>query len=197
MNTTAVKNTSIDPKTLDKGLADLGTFIHEKTTSSGTRGALMGVLHKVQEIFGYIPVEAMDFVSEKLSIPTAHIYGMATFYNFFSLKPKAKYKIFTCKGTACYVGGGARILAKLKEELGVEEGEMTPDGLFSLDITRCLGCCGLSPVMQINEDVYVRMVPEKVRVILRKYRDAEKKTVKPVKVNGSKRSTAGAKRRPA
>ncbi|MDD5746180.1 MAG: NAD(P)H-dependent oxidoreductase subunit E [Candidatus Omnitrophica bacterium] len=142
------------------------------------QGALMGVLHKVQSVFGYIPREAMDFVSRKLSVPTAHIYGMATFYNFFSLKPKPRFKICTCKGTACYVGGGARILEKLKAELGLEEGGVTADGMFGLEITRCLGCCGLSPVMQVNEDIYVRMVPEKVPGILNKYRKLDKKQVK-------------------
>ncbi|OGF45547.1 MAG: hypothetical protein A2452_10280 [Candidatus Firestonebacteria bacterium RIFOXYC2_FULL_39_67] len=139
------------------------------------QGALMGVLHKVQDIFGYIPREAMDLVSEELEVPTAHIYGMATFYNFFSLKPRAKYQIFMCKGTACYVAGGARILEKLREELKLKPGEVTEDGLFGLGITRCLGCCGLSPVMQVNEEIFVRMVPEKVPGILEKFKKLEKK----------------------
>jgi len=174
---TAEKNTGfIDKQDMQKKMHELDKFIKTcKFDGSDKQGFLMGVLHQVQEIFGYIPKEAMDFVSEKLSVPTAHIYGMATFYNYFSLKPKAKYKIFVCKGTACYVAGGARILERLKKELGIKEDELTSDGLFSLNITRCLGCCGLSPVMQVNEDVYVRMVPEKVPGILNKYRKLERK----------------------
>jgi NADH:ubiquinone oxidoreductase subunit E len=149
---------------------ELEKFISSKPPAVEKKGPLMGVLHKVQELFGYIPREAMDFVSVKMDVPTAHIYGMATFYNYFSLKPKARNKIHVCKGTACYVGGGARILEKMKKELGIGEGDVTADGMFSLDITRCLGCCGLSPVMQVNEDVHVRMVPEKVGRILGKYK---------------------------
>jgi len=149
---------------------ELERFIRAKPPTADKKGHLMGVLHKVQELFGHISREAMDFVSEKMDVPTAHIYGMATFYNYFSLKPKARNKIHVCKGTACYVGGGARILEKMKKELGIEEGDVTADGMFSLDITRCLGCCGLSPVMQVNDDVHVRMVPEKVGRVLKKYR---------------------------
>ena len=152
----------------------LDTFIDKTSPGEDKQKYLMGVLHKVQEIFGYISREAMDHVSQKLSVPAAHIYGMATFYNYFSLKPKAKFQIYLCKGTACYVGGGARILNKLKKELDIEEEDVTSDGMFGLSITRCLGCCGLSPVMQVNDDIYVRMVPEKVMPILNKYRKKAK-----------------------
>jgi NADP-reducing hydrogenase subunit HndA len=174
---TAERNTGItDEKEMQRGMQELEKFIKTNMPKSEDKqGCLMGVLHQVQNIFGYISKEAMDFVSEKLSVSTAHIYGMATFYNYFSLKPKARYKIFLCKGTACYVGGGARILEKLKKELSIGEEELTPDGLFSINITRCLGCCGLSPVMQVNDDVYVRMVPEKVPGILKKYRMLDRK----------------------
>ncbi len=134
----------------------------------------MGVLHKTQELFGYLPGEAMDHISDKLKVPTAHIYGMSTFYNYFTLKPRAKYQIFMCKGTACYVAGGGRILEKLQETLKIGVGGVTGDGMFGLEITRCLGCCGLSPVMQVNDKVYVRMVPEKVNGILDKYRKGKK-----------------------
>ncbi|HNV85973.1 MAG TPA: NAD(P)H-dependent oxidoreductase subunit E [Candidatus Omnitrophota bacterium] len=157
---------------IKKRLRKLGAFIDKEAKGEDREGALMGALHQVQAEFGYISEEAMDFISRKLSVPTAHIYGMATFYNYFSLKPKARYQIQVCKGTACYVGGGARILSKLKKELGIEEGESTPDGLFGLGITRCLGCCGLSPVMQVNDETHVRMVPEKIPAILKKCRRA-------------------------
>ena len=157
-------------KEISQGLATLEKYMAQSVSLGDAQGSLMGLLHKAQTIFGYIPRQAMECISEKLNVPTAHIYGMATFYNHFSLKPKGKYQIHTCKGTACYVGGGARLMAKLQDALGIKEGGMTPDGMFSLHITRCLGCCGLSPVMQINDDIYVRMVPEKIPAILKRYR---------------------------
>jgi len=151
-------------------LLTLERFIKKSKPSVNKRGVLMTTLHKVQEIFGYIPEDIMDRVSHKLQIPAAHIYGMVTFYNHFSLKPKARFQICVCKGTACYVSGGARILSAVKEELGIEVGDTTKDGLFGLAITRCLGCCGLSPVMRVNDDIYIRMVPERVPTVLKKYR---------------------------
>ena len=156
-------------------LALLEDFIKDHKPIHDIQSSLMGILHKAQNIFGYIPRQAMDLISQRTLVPTAHIYGMATFYNYFSLKPRGKFQIYTCKGTACYVGGGARILAKLQEELGIQVGNVTEDGLFSLNITRCLGCCGLSPVMQVNEDIYVRMTPQKVRAILERYRKLDKR----------------------
>lgn len=151
-------------------IQQLNDFIDGQKVLKDKQSQLMGVLHKTQNIFGYLPREAMDVISRKLEVPTAHIYGMATFYNYFSLQPKARFQIYLCKGTACYVAGGARILDKLKENLRINVEEVTKDGLFGINITRCLGCCGLSPVMQVNDDIYVRMVPEKVPAILAKYR---------------------------
>lgn len=172
-------NTQIEKEKNDREIIKrVECCIRKNAAAADKKGALLALLHAIQDEFGYIPRAAMDKVSEKLSIPAAHIYGMATFYNYFSLKPKAKYKIYVCKGTACYVSGGGKIIEKLKAELGREEGEPTPDGLFSMHITRCLGCCGLSPVMQVNSDVYVRMVPEKVPGILAKYRGLDKRAKK-------------------
>lgn len=165
-------------KEFSKNLESLAAFLESKKALREEHGKLMLSLHKAQTLFGYIPKEAMDYISEQLEVPTAHIFGMVTFYNYFSLKPKGKYQISTCKGTACYVAGGARILEKLKDKLKIGEGDTTPDGLFSLNITRCLGCCGLSPVMQINDEVYVRIVPEKVSGIIDKYRKQESKSKK-------------------
>ena len=162
-------------KQMQAGIQELQEHLKYLKPIHDDQGALMGVLHKVQEIFGYLPREAMDVVSEKLAVPTAHIYGMATFYNFFSLKPKAKYQISVCKGTACYVGGGGRLLERVQEELKIKLGDVTSDGLFGLSITRCLGCCGLSPVIQVNEEVFVRMVPERIPAILEKFKKLEKK----------------------
>ena len=157
-------------KDFQKKIKILEEFIKNNKPLHDQQASLMGILHKTQDIFGYIPRLAMERISEKIKVPTAHIYGMATFYNYFSLKPKGLYRIYTCKGTACYVGGGARVLAKVRDELGIDVDQVTADGLFSLNVTRCLGCCGLSPVMQVNDDIYVRMVPEKVPGILKHYR---------------------------
>lgn len=166
-------------------LKELGEFVSQYVKNGDKQKALMMVLHKAQSLYGYISQEAMDFISEKLSVPTAHIYGMATFYNYFTLKPRARNQIAMCKGTACYVSGGARVLEKIKQELGIGEGDVTPDGEFGLEITRCLGCCGLSPVMQVNDQVHVRMVPEKVKGILNSYRKQK------AKVKTKKAKTAG------
>jgi len=162
-------------KKMTKKFKKLEEFIKANNKFEDNKGALMGVLHETQDIFGCIPKETIEFISQKLSVPTAHIYGMVTFYSHFSLKPKARYQICLCKGTACYVAGGARILNKLKEELAIEVGDITSDGLFGLSITRCLGCCGLSPVMQVNDNIYVKMVPEKISAILNKCRILDKR----------------------
>ena len=134
-----------------------------------TNGALIPVLHEAQEIYGYLPIEVQKMVSEKLSVPLAEIYGVVTFYAQFSLNPKGEYKIGVCLGTACYVKGSGDILNKIKEKLHIEVGECSPDGKFSLDATRCIGACGLAPVMTINEDVYGRLSVDDVEGILEKY----------------------------
>lgn len=134
------------------------------------QGALMPVLHKAQEIIGYLPIEIQNMISEELNVPLSEVYGVATFYSQFSLVPKGEYKIGVCLGTACYVKGSQAILDKVKEELGIEVGQTTPDRKFSLQATRCLGACGLAPVMVINEDVYGKLTPDDVHGILKKYK---------------------------
>lgn len=134
------------------------------------QGALMPVLHKAQEIIGYLPIEIQNMISEELNVPLSEVYGVATFYSQFSLVPKGEYKIGVCLGTACYVKGSQAILDKVKEELGIEVGQTTPDRKFSLQATRCLGACGLAPVMVINEDVYGKLTPDDVQGILKKYK---------------------------
>ncbi|HYF82560.1 MAG TPA: NADH-quinone oxidoreductase subunit NuoE [Clostridia bacterium] len=133
------------------------------------QGALMPVLHETQELFGYIPEEAQKRISEVLNVSLAEIYGVATFYSRFTLKPRGKNTVSVCLGTACYVKNAQGILDKLKEELKVAAGETTGDGIFTLEATRCLGCCGLAPVMMINEEVYGKLVPEDIPDILKKY----------------------------
>lgn len=136
-----------------------------------TRGALIPVLHEAQEVYGYLPLEVQQKISEGLNVPLAEIYGVVTFYTQFSLKPKGRYKINICMGTACYVKGSGQILDKFKQKLGIEVGDCTEDGKFSLDACRCIGACGLAPVITINEDVYGRLVADDVEGILKKYED--------------------------
>ena len=126
-------------------------------------GPLMPVLQEAQEIYGYLPIEVQKMISEGLDIPLEHIYGVVTFYAQFSLAPKGKYKIGVCMGTACYVKGSGDILNKIKE--------ITADGKFSLEATRCIGACGLAPVLTINEEVYGRLVVGDIPEILKKYMD--------------------------
>ena len=132
-------------------------------------GALIPVLHKAQEIYGYLPIEVQTKIAEGLNVPLAEVYGVVTFYTQFSLNPKGEYKIGVCLGTACYVKGSGDILEKIKEIIGIDVDGCTPDGKFSLEATRCIGACGLAPVFTINEDVYGRITADDVPAILAKY----------------------------
>ena len=133
------------------------------------KGCLMPIMQKAQEIYGYLPIEVQTMISENTGIPIEKIYGVATFYAQFALNPKGKYKISVCLGTACYVKGSGDIYAKLEEKLGIKGGECTPDGKFSLEACRCIGACGLAPVLTGNEDVYGRLTPNDVDSVLAKY----------------------------
>ncbi len=133
-------------------------------------GPLMPIMQKAQDLFGYLSTEAMALISEELDVPVSKIYGIATFYAQFSLTPKGDYIIQVCTGTACYVKGAQAVLDEVFHQLGIKSGETTPDGKFTIQDTRCLGCCGLAPVMTVNEDVYGRLVPGNVKGILDKYR---------------------------
>jgi len=135
-------------------------------------GALMIVLQKAQLIYGYLPLEVQKIVSEGLDVPVAEVYGVVTFYSFFTLEPKGEYVISVCMGTACYVKGSNLILEKIEKVLGVKAGECTPDRKFSIDACRCIGACGLAPVITINEDVYGRLEVEEIPGILAKYKEA-------------------------
>ncbi len=134
-----------------------------------TPGALMPILQKAQDIYGYLPIEVQTIISDETGIPMEKIYGVATFYSQFTLEPKGEYRISVCLGTACYVKGAQEVYDKLKELLGVGDGGCTPDGKFSLDSCRCIGACGLAPVMMINDDVYGRLTPDMLPDILAKY----------------------------
>ncbi len=136
-----------------------------------TEGALIPVLHEAQEIYGYLPVEVQQIISDGLGVSMAEIYGVVTFYAQFTTNPKGRYKIAVCLGTACYVKGSGDILEKIMEKLGIGVGECSEDGKYSLDATRCIGACGLAPVLTVNDDVYGRLVPDDVEGILAKYID--------------------------
>ncbi|MCQ2537689.1 MAG: NAD(P)H-dependent oxidoreductase subunit E [Lachnospiraceae bacterium] len=133
------------------------------------RGCLMPIMQKAQGIYGYLPIEVQTFIADELNIPLEKVYGVATFYSQFSLYPKGEYKISVCLGTACYVKGSGDVYEKLMEKLGIAGGECTADGKFSLDACRCIGACGLAPVMTINDDVYGKLTVDKLDEILAKY----------------------------
>ncbi len=135
------------------------------------KGALMPILQKAQDIYGYLPIEVQTMISDEMGIPLEKVYGVATFYSQFSLYPKGKYRISVCLGTACYVKGAGDIYSKLEEVLGIKGGECTPDGKFSLEACRCIGACGLAPVLTVNDDVYGRLTVDDIKDIIAKYND--------------------------
>ncbi len=136
----------------------------------GKPGALMPVLTEAQKTFGCVSMEIQKKISEELNIPLAEIYGVATFYSQFSLEPKGEFVVGVCLGTACYVKGAQEVIDKIAKELNVEVGKTTEDGKFTLVATRCIGACGLAPVLTVNEDVYGKLVADDVDGILSKYR---------------------------
>jgi NADH:ubiquinone oxidoreductase subunit E len=146
---------------------DLEVFI---SSHAGQPGSLITVLHKIQENLGFIPRELQVKVADTLGVPLSEVYGVITFYTFFSLKPKGKHSISICKGTACYVRGASKVLLGIEKELGIKPGDTTSDGNFSLDVVYCLGACGLGPVLTIGEEVHARLKPDKVPALLGKYK---------------------------
>ena len=134
-------------------------------------GELINVLHKTQEVFGYLPAEVQHVIAKELNISEAKVYGVVTFYAFFTMQPKGKHKISVCMGTACYVRGAEKVVDELKKDLKISVGEVTPDGKFSLDCLRCVGACGLAPVMLVGDKVHGRIDPKEVKGILDGYQD--------------------------
>lgn len=130
-------------------------------------GSLITILQKAQSIYGYLPVDVLYHIADKIGSTPAKVMGVATFYSQFRLKPVGKYLIMLCQGTACHVNGSQRIEQAIKDELGISDGETTDDGLFTLKNVACLGCCSLSPVMMINDETYGRLTPDKAKEILR------------------------------
>lgn len=132
-------------------------------------GALMPVLQQAQDVYGYLPIEVQQIIAEGLGVSMAEVYGVVTFYSQFSLYPKGEYKISVCLGTACYVKGSGEVYERLSQKLGIKGGECTADGKFSLEACRCIGACGLAPVITINDDVYGKLTADDVDDILAKY----------------------------
>lgn len=153
------------------GFKELENYI---LTLEDKKSSLIIILHKAQEIFGYIPEEVQEFIAEKIEVPVSKVYGVVSFYNFFSMEPKGKYPISVCTGTACYVRGAEKILEALQKELGLKLGGVTEDGLFSLDSLRCVGACGLAPVMLVGKDVHGKVKPEDIKKIIENYKNLEK-----------------------
>lgn len=131
--------------------------------------SLIQILHFAQGIFGYIPIELQQHIAEQLDIPLSKVSGVVTFYSFFSSKPKGENTIKVCLGTACYVRGGKKILERLKETLGIEVGDTTSDGKFTLEVMRCIGACGLAPAITINDKVFKQINPDKLQAIIERY----------------------------
>jgi NADP-reducing hydrogenase subunit HndA len=133
------------------------------------KGALMPILQGAQEIYGYLPIEVQQIISEKMGVSLEEVYGVVSFYSQFTLNPQGQYKISVCLGTACYVKGSHDILDRLTIKLGIKPGEITADGKFSLEATRCIGACGLAPIVTVNDEVFGRLLPDDVDKILAKY----------------------------
>lgn len=139
---------------------------------ASVKGSLITILQQTQEIYGYLPKEAIEKISEATGIATSEIMGVGTFYTQFRFEPVGKYLIMLCQGTACHVNSSELILQTIKDELGIDDGQTTEDGLFSLKCVACLGCCSLSPVMMINDDTYGSLTPDKTKKILKELREA-------------------------
>lgn len=139
----------------------------------GKEGSLIQVLHMAQGIYGYLPLEVQEVIADGLDIPLAEVSGVVTFYSFFATQPRGKHTIRVCLGTACYVRGGKKIVERLREILGVEIGETTKDRIFTFEVARCIGSCGLAPAMSIDDQVYKQVNPDKLEQILQRYYEEE------------------------
>lgn len=146
---------------------ELEEFINQLDT---TEGALIEILHKAQNLFGYLPRDVQLFIARKLGIPGAEVYGVVSFYSYFTTKPRGKHTISCCMGTACYVRGADKIIGRLKEKLNIESNEITEDGLFTLVDVRCIGACGLAPVVMVDDKVFGRVKEEDIDNIINTYR---------------------------
>lgn len=161
------KCTCADKDNHDQKLAKLDAIIEEY---KGQPGALIPVLHKAQQIYGYLPEEVQYHISQGLRVPLADVYGVVTFYALFTMTPRAEHNISVCMGTACYVKGAGKLVDKINQELGIKIGEISEDRKFGLEATRCIGACGLSPVLTVNEEVHGRLNEDQLGELLQKYK---------------------------
>lgn len=143
------------------------------SSEKGKEGALIGVLHKAQELYGYIGQEVQEFIAEKMDIPISKIYGIVTFYSYFTTEPKGKFVISVCTGTACFVRGSGEVLEEFKKELSIKEGQTTKDGKYTLDTIRCIGACGIAPVVSVNNRIYGKCTKGQVKQILNELEEQE------------------------
>ena len=157
---------------MNRNSVDLALLDGVLAKYADVKGSLITILQKTQDIYGYLPKEAIELISEKTGIATSEIMGVGTFYTPFRFEPVGKYLIMLCQGTACHVISSELILQTIKDELGIDDGGTTEDGLFLLKCVACLGCCSLSPVMMINEDTYGSLIPDKTKKILKELREA-------------------------
>ena len=157
---------------MDKNTIDLKLLDGVLDEYAAVKGSLITILQHTQDIYGYLPKEAIELISARTGIATSEIMGVGTFYTQFRFEPVGKYLIMLCQGTACHVNGSELILQTIKDELGIDDGQTTEDGLFSLKCVACLGCCSLSPVMMVNEDTYGSLTPDKTKKILKELREA-------------------------
>lgn len=154
----------------EQKMTELKEYIASTRKEKYSESYLIAVLHKAQQLYGYLPKEVMDEIAQEMQIPTAHIWGVATFYHYFNLTPPGKHVISVCLGTACYVKGAGAVMQAIKEELNIEEGEVTEDGVFSLQPARCLGACGLAPVIMVDDKIHGDLTPKKTIDLIKRYR---------------------------
>ena len=154
-------------KLKESGFRELETFINSLDTK---KGSLISVLHKAQGIFGYLPREVQEFVADKLNESLANVYGVVSFYSYFTMVPKGEHAVAVCMGTACYVRGADKVLNEFQKQLGIKSGETSVDGKFSIDALRCVGACGIAPVVLVGEKVYKKVEPNEVTGIIEEYK---------------------------
>ncbi len=154
-------------KLKEAGFRELETFINSLDTK---KGSLISVLHKAQGIFGYLPREVQEFVAEQLNESLANVYGVVSFYSYFTMVPKGEHPVAVCMGTACYVRGADKVLDEFQKQLGIKSGETSLDGKFSIDALRCVGACGIAPVVLVGEKVYKKVEPKEVKGIIEEYK---------------------------
>ena len=154
-------------KLKESGFRELETFINSLDPQ---KGSLISVLHKAQGIFGYLPREVQEFVADKLNESLANVYGVVSFYSYFTMVPKGEHAVAVCMGTACYVRGADKVLNEFQKQLGIKSGETSVDGKFSIDALRCVGACGIAPVVLVGEKVYKKVEPNEVKGIIEEYK---------------------------